>query len=77
LDHAVNQLMAIAEHGSAGEVYHIASGTPVTMRELLARELARYGLRDSIVDEAAALSNRYGYDAPSIYADIGKTTALL
>ena len=77
LEHAVNQLMAIAERGSAGEVYHIASGMPVTMRELLARELARYGLRDSIVVEAAALSNRYGYDAPSIYADIGKTTALL
>ncbi len=76
-DDAVTQLLTIADFGEAGKVYHVASGQPVTMRELLARELAVRGLHDSIVVERADLSNRRGYDVPSIYADISKTTALL
>lgn len=76
-DDAVTQLLAIADYGEAGEVYHVASGQPVTMRELLVRELAAHGLHESIVVARADLSNRRGYDVPSIYADISKTTALL
>lgn len=76
-DDAVTQLLAIADYGEAGEVYHVASGQPVTMRELLVRELSAHGLHESIVVEGAGLSNRRGYDVPSIYADISKTTALL
>lgn len=77
INDAITQLLVIADYGEAGEVYHVASGQPVTMRELLARELAAHGLNDSIVVEGADLSNRRGYDVPSIYADISKTTALL
>jgi len=77
IDEAVKQLLAIADFGEAGKVYHVASGQPVTMRELLVRELAAYGLHESIVVEGVGLTNRRGYDVPSIYADIAKTAALL
>jgi nucleoside-diphosphate-sugar epimerase len=77
INDAITQLLAIADFGEAGEIYHVASGRPVTMRELLARELAAHGLDESIVVESVDLSNRRGYDVPSIYADISKTTALM
>jgi len=77
MDDAITQLLAIAAYGEAGEVYHVASGQPVTMRELLDRELAAHGLHNSIVVEGSDLSNRRGYDVPSIYADISKTAELL
>ncbi|MEA9598527.1 NAD-dependent epimerase/dehydratase family protein [Polynucleobacter sp. AP-Sanab-80-C2] len=74
---AVTQLLAIADYGEAGEVYHVASGEPITMRDLLAQELAAHGLEDSIVIEGVGLSNRQGYDVPSIYAEMSKTMSLL
>lgn len=77
IDDAVTQLLAIADFGEAGKVYHVASGRPVTMRELLLRELAAHGLHESIVIEGAGLTNRRGYDVPVIYADIADTMALL
>jgi nucleoside-diphosphate-sugar epimerase len=77
IDDAVEQLLAVADFGEAGEVYHVASGIPIIMRELLRRELAAHGLSDSIVAEGIGLSNRSGYDVPSIYADISRTTELL
>ncbi len=77
LKDATRQLIAIAKHGQSGQIYHVASGNPVVMRDLLARTLARYGLNMSIVREAAVLSNRTGYDVPEIYADISRTKQLL
>lgn len=77
IDDAVTQLLAVADLGEAGKVYHIASGRPITMCELLVRELTAHGLHESIVDEGASLTNRRGYDVPVIYADIAKTAALL
>jgi nucleoside-diphosphate-sugar epimerase len=77
IDDAVTQLLAIADFGEAGKVYHVASGQPVTMRELLIRELAAYGLHESIIVEGEGLTNRCGFDVPAIYADISRTIALL
>lgn len=77
IDDAVSQLLAVANMGETGKVYHVASGQPVVMRELLARVLASHGLDASIVVEGAAFTNRRGYDVPAIYADITQTTALL
>lgn len=77
IEDAVSQILTIAEFGEAGKVYHVASGRPVTMRELLVGELAAHGLDESIVIEGAVLTNRRGYDVPVIYADITRTTALL
>lgn len=76
-DEAAEQILAIAAHANTGEVHHVASGVPVTMRALLDRHLAMNGLEQSIVQEAVELTNRIGYDVPVIYADIAKTTHLL
>lgn len=77
IDDAVTQLLAVSNYGDAGKVYHIASGQPITMRDLLVRELSAHGLDESIVVEGAALTNRRGYDVPVIYADMTRTNALL
>jgi nucleoside-diphosphate-sugar epimerase len=76
-DEAAEQILAVAEHGDSGQVYHVASGIPVTMRELLNRYLSLNKLDASIVQEADALSNRSGYDVPVIYADVTKTMQLM
>ena len=77
IEDAVTQLLAIADFGEAGKVYHVASGRPVTMRELLLRELAAHGLHESIIIEDDGFTNRRGYDVPVIYADTAATVALL
>jgi nucleoside-diphosphate-sugar epimerase len=77
IDTAITQLMAIVCQGVAGETYHVASGDPVTMRDLLSQELVKNGLDFSSVLEAPALTNRVGYDVPIIYANINKTNQLM
>lgn len=77
IDDAVTQLLAIAQAGKSGEVYHVASGKPVRMREFLTSKLASYGYEFDVVNEMASLSARTGYDVPVIYADMTKTTLLL
>jgi nucleoside-diphosphate-sugar epimerase len=74
---AADQLLAIAAHAEQGRVYHIASGIPVTMREMLGRYLAIHAIDASIVREAIELSNHTGYDVPEIYADITSTMQLM
>jgi len=76
-DEAAIQLLAILEHGRSGEIYHVASGVPVTTREILVSEMANSGLDLSIVRESTAFSNRSGYDVPAIYADVTKTKELI
>lgn len=77
LEEAARQMMAITERGISGHIYHVASGKPIVMRDLLAMRLAEDGLGMEIVDEHINLSTRVGYDVPVIYADITRTTSLL
>lgn len=77
LDEAAHQVTAIAFAGEAGRVYHVASGQPVCMRDLLVKRLAQDNLGFEIVDEDPGHSNRVGYDVPVIYADISATRRLL
>lgn len=74
---AVRQLLAIARFGKSGMVYHVASGEPITMRDLLERYLKKHHLDAAIVRESTALSNRVGYDVPTIYADMTRTHQLM
>ena len=76
-DEAAGQILAIAEYAESGRVYHVASGLPITMRELLYRYLTINKLDASIVQESAALTNRTGCDVPVIYADITHTMQLM
>ncbi len=74
---AALHLIKITERGRSGEIYHVASGQPIKMRDFLMQRLSTVGLDFSIVDEGAALNVRAGYDVPVIYADISRTVALL
>ncbi len=74
---ATNQIMAITTYGKKGQTYHVGSGIPIKMRDILNRYLTRYNLDISIVKEASDLTNRTGYDAPVIYADMTKTMQLM
>lgn len=76
-EEAAEQILAVAAHGESGHVYNVASGKPVTMRDLLIRYLAINKLDASIVHEAVNLTNRIGYDVPVIFADITKTMQLM
>jgi hypothetical protein len=55
---------------------YVASGIPITMRELLDRYLAAYNLDATIVRKAAG-PDRGGYDVPAIYADVAGTKQLM
>ena len=77
INEAVDQILAIAIYAEAGRVYHVASGIPVLMRDMLTRHLAIYKLDASIVREAAELSNHTGYDVPAIYANVTSTMQLM
>jgi len=76
-DEAADQILAIAAHGESGRVYHVASGKPVTMRDILIRYLSIHKLDASIVHEGSDLTNRVGYDVPAIYADVTSTLQLM
>ncbi|RYE54128.1 MAG: NAD-dependent epimerase/dehydratase family protein, partial [Hyphomicrobiales bacterium] len=54
LHQAIDQLLAIARAGIRGSVYHVASGRPITMRQLLEKQLASAGLGADLVDENTA-----------------------
>jgi nucleoside-diphosphate-sugar epimerase len=73
---AISQLLLIADKGRTGEVYHVASGQPVRMRDLLAGMLLSANLDMSVVREEKSIDRKIGYDIPIIYADVGKTTGL-
>ncbi len=75
-EEAVDQLLRIADRGVAGEVYHVASGRPVVMRDLLGRILREAGIPAEAVREAPDRPTRLGTDVPLIYADLSKTRAL-
>lgn len=75
-DEAARQLAGIANHGQAGKVYHVGSGVPVKMRDLLERMLAEAGIglesvRVAVGEPAGKL------DIPMIFADMQRTKALL
>lgn len=78
MQEASSQLLAVAKHGVAGEIYNVGSGTAVDMRFMLMRMLEAEGVHQCKVVETASESiGRRGYDVPIIYADIRKISALL
>lgn len=77
IEDAATQLLAIAELGDPGKVYNVGSGLPITMKELLYRELAHNNLTEITVVEAAEATDRRGYDVPIIYADVSRIAELL
>lgn len=76
VDQAIEQLNMIAAKGISGEVYHIASGQPIRMRQLLHTLMKEAGIDTSYIRENVKTSVKPGYDAPVIFADITKTRRL-
>ena len=74
---AVEQILAIAVCGLAGNVYHVGSGSPIRMRELLSTMLAEHGLGMDVVTDSSPSSSHQGYDVPIAYADMTKTHHLV
>jgi nucleoside-diphosphate-sugar epimerase len=77
VDQAAVQLLAIARFGVAGNVYNVASGRAITMREVLLNELERAGIEQSLVAETSTPPKRFNYDVPVIFGDISKVNCLL
>jgi GDP-4-dehydro-6-deoxy-D-mannose reductase len=73
---AAEQLEVIMNRGRAGEVYHVASGIPINMRELVRQVLESEGLSGFPVREEAR-STAGKLDIPWIHADIRKTKAIV
>jgi GDP-4-dehydro-6-deoxy-D-mannose reductase len=73
---AAEQLMLITEQGISGEIYHVASGRPISMQELLRNILEDNGLEKTPVKVNDDFSNHKGVDLKQIYADINKTNSL-
>lgn len=73
---AIYQLMTIAEKGCTGEVYHIASGKPRLMRDILKRFLEEFNLDFSVIKEGCPIPEKLKNDVPLIYADTHKISAL-
>ena len=65
----------IMNSGRAGEVYNVASGLPVKMRDLLEALLTENGIPYGVVEENPALLNRKT-EVKAIYADVSKFSAL-
>ena len=74
---AVDQILAIAELGSAGGIYNVGSGQPICIRDILTQMLHERGLQMCIVREQLSASTHHGYDVPVAYADMDFTGQLL
>jgi GDP-4-dehydro-6-deoxy-D-mannose reductase len=76
-DEAVRQLRVVASRGQAGGIYHVASGEPTRLRDLLPRLLDAWGVpREAVRENVSGAGGRSGYDVPVIYADMQRTRAL-
>lgn len=76
-DDAARQLLAIMVHGVVGQIYHVASGKPIRVRDFVEAELKRHGLDPTIIVEDQSSKNVHGIDVPVIFADVSKTLAIM
>ena len=72
---AAQGLERVMQFGKPGEVYHVASGIPTRMRDLMEELLQERGVpRDCVREAPRRASDKL--DVPVIYADISKTSQL-
>jgi GDP-4-dehydro-6-deoxy-D-mannose reductase len=72
INQACEMYRVIATKGHAGETYNVASGKPVTMRDMLKNMLADAGLDTSIVDEKSYTKTSTTIETSVNYASIKK-----
>ena len=76
IEQAAELLIHISKHGESGHVYHVASGRPISMSDLLSQELDRNGISRQSVVGKRDLECFPGLGVPCIYANIGKIISL-
>jgi nucleoside-diphosphate-sugar epimerase len=72
---AMRAYIRILEHGEPGQIYHVASGSPVRMSDLLLELLLPHGLGLADVEIQPSPPGSKP-DVPCVFADIGKLAAL-
>ena len=73
---AAQQIVAVLLYGEPGEIYHIASGVPVVLRDFAINLLRLKGLGSTILNERVDFFHTQKRDFPIIYANIEKTLLL-
>jgi GDP-4-dehydro-6-deoxy-D-mannose reductase len=72
---AARQLDRVMQFGESGQVYHVASGVPTRMKDLLDELLGAQGLsRECVRQVPRSPTNKL--DVPVIYADVSRTSRL-
>lgn len=76
VDRAIEFIISISKYGISGEVYHVASGVPTSMNDILVDRLSKFGININDIELIQTKSNRVGVNVPVVYADISKTLQL-
>jgi nucleoside-diphosphate-sugar epimerase len=74
---AATMLRSIAERGFKGEIYHVASGVPITIENMLRKMIVEANLDEALIEARVESQFRSSVDVRRIYANIEKTTKLL
>ena len=78
IDKAADQLLAIAERGTSGEIYNVGSGIPKKIRSILKDLLKEKGVpEDAVAESIPEIIRGKGFDVQIIYADISKVSKLM
>lgn len=77
VDLATRKLITVMNIGLTGQIYHVASGTPVVMRDLLRKHLLENNIDPSKITLIEGESNRVGPIVEEIYADTRKFQSLI
>lgn len=76
VDEAAQQVMDIILYGKTGEIYHVANGVPVTIKDFAISLLNLRGLDSSVLQEREDFFHQGNTDVPVIFADIQKIKKL-
>ena len=74
---AATQICAIGALGEAGQAYHVASGSPISMYELLCKRFEQANLDLKYHRTSASQGSTRSSGVSKIYADITRTSALV
>lgn len=74
IEDAVKHYVKVMEDGAAGEVYNVASGRPIKIKDILNKMLDEEGLESSVVK--ANSRAEHANDSDIIFADISKLEGL-
>ena len=74
---AAEQIASIINYGKTQNIYHVASGMPITMRDFAFKQLLLNGLDRNILEERKLFVNSGGIEVSIIFADMKKTEKLM